>query len=334
MNDNKRELFFQKKFECSLYLNLSLSEKQIQDIIVEFIWFFNGSNNIKFLIENDHLEYVDVLYDKYCKEIDNLIKYYELAEIIEESEYFHGWFNNWKKLEKFTLDQFFSKIKTDLEFSSIWADFGMSDSIEFRNWGIQINHDNDDSARISHKGKDQYNKLLSSLVEDPEYGFHFINIFNPTNIEDRLLKHNWLTTKFYCNKLTYEQRIKWFFLNFYETGMEYEALLESCKKDDLDNFKWYGEKIQLPKYSLNILSDYNKIENKYELEKIMLYNYFLLIHTSSTLGYITENIIINSTYKINSEENLSNENNYKFEFSKKKFDNINLELNDFKFIKI
>jgi len=205
MSNTKRELLFQKRISCSPELDLSLDEKQIQETMVEFIWFYNGTNNVKFLIDNNHLSYIDLLYNKYSKEIDNLIKYYDLAEIIEESEYFHGWFNNWKQLDKFTKDQFLSKLKTDFEFSSLWADFGMSDSMEFRNWGIQINYDNDDRAKISHQGKDQFKKLLSSIGEDPENGFHVINIFNPSNVEDRLIKSNWLISQFFCQKLTYEE---------------------------------------------------------------------------------------------------------------------------------
>jgi len=49
-------------------------------------------------------------------------------------------------------------------------------------------------------------------------------------------------------KLTYEERIKWFFDYFYESGMEYELLLESMKDADLNNFEWYGDIIDFPVY--------------------------------------------------------------------------------------
>lgn len=48
-------------------------------------------------------------------------------------------------------------------------------------------------------------------------------------------------------ELTYEERVKWFINNYYETGMEYESLLISMKDKDLDNFEWYGEIIKIPK---------------------------------------------------------------------------------------
>lgn len=56
------------------------------------------------------------------------------------------------------------------------------------------------------------------------------------------------TTKTIREELTYEERIRWFVINYFETGMEYQIMLDSCKKDDLDNFKWYGEIIKIPKY--------------------------------------------------------------------------------------
>jgi hypothetical protein len=49
-------------------------------------------------------------------------------------------------------------------------------------------------------------------------------------------------------KLTYEERIRWFIQNYYETGMEYSCLLVSMKDEDLDSLEWYGEKISIPQY--------------------------------------------------------------------------------------
>jgi hypothetical protein len=49
-------------------------------------------------------------------------------------------------------------------------------------------------------------------------------------------------------ELTYEERIAWFVANYYETGMEYEGLLESMKTYNLDQFEWIGgDVIRFPK---------------------------------------------------------------------------------------
>tara|TARA_R110000803_G_scaffold78744_5_gene143995 strand:- start:716 stop:1183 length:468 start_codon:yes stop_codon:yes gene_type:complete len=49
-------------------------------------------------------------------------------------------------------------------------------------------------------------------------------------------------------KLTYEERIRWFVSNYYETGMEYLKVLESFRKVDLEKIEWYNEVVAIPKY--------------------------------------------------------------------------------------
>lgn len=49
-------------------------------------------------------------------------------------------------------------------------------------------------------------------------------------------------------ELTQKERIDWFIANYYETGMEYDHVQEVFKNADLDNFEWYGEIINIPKY--------------------------------------------------------------------------------------
>jgi hypothetical protein len=48
--------------------------------------------------------------------------------------------------------------------------------------------------------------------------------------------------------LSYEERVKWFLTHYYETGMEYEILLETMKNIDLDNFRHYNEIVSIPRY--------------------------------------------------------------------------------------
>lgn len=49
-------------------------------------------------------------------------------------------------------------------------------------------------------------------------------------------------------KLTYEDRVRWFIQNYYETGMEYGILLENFKDQDLNNIVWYDEIVKIPEY--------------------------------------------------------------------------------------
>lgn len=66
-------------------------------------------------------------------------------------------------------------------------------------------------------------------ADEPNREFYSVNLIDPKR------------------KLTYEERIAWFVANYYETGMEYSALLDGMRDSDLDNFKWYDETIKFPK---------------------------------------------------------------------------------------
>lgn len=325
---------FKKKINLKNGIELSLSEKEMNDVLLEFVWFFNGSNSINYLLENNNYIYIDKIYKKYNDEIDNLIKYYDLKDIIEESPFFHNWFKNWKNLEKFNINEFTSKLKTDTEFSSVWSDFGVSDSLEFRNWGIQISFDSEDKGKISREGKDQLKNLINSLSLDPENGFHVINFYNLSNIEERLLSNNLLFIKFFCQKLSYEERINWYFSNFYETGMEYEILLEEMKDYNLDFFERNGTNIYIPKYKLNMISDYHKFESKEEVEKSILFNGFFMKYIGRLFNMISNEIFINSTYIINNKNKSRKSETFKIDLVKKTFDSLEIKKEDFQINKI
>jgi len=336
MSKNKKELNFQKKINCSEFIQLSLNENEIREQIIEFIWFFNGTNNVNFLLDNNNYNFIDLLYKKYFDEIEKLIKYYDLAEIIEETESFHGWFRNWKNLEKFNKEEFVGKLKTDVEFSSVWADFGISDSLEFRNWGIQISFDTNDNGVVSQKGKDQFKQLINSLSQNPENGFHIINYYNISNIEERLTKNDLILNKFFCEPMSYEERVKWFFHNYYETGMELPILMESFKKENLDFVKWYDSNVSIPKYKLNIIADYNTIDSDENLEKKILFNYLFISYISKLFNMIPNKIYINSLYRFKGKSNKKNLLilNYKIKIGKKDFQSLSLDINDFLLFKL
>lgn len=316
-----------KKYNCLESIEHNLSENDIEDILIEFIWTFNGSNNAMFLIENHNFKYLDFLYQKYTGEIDKMIKYYELETIIEESTYIHSWFNNWKKLEIFTKDQFLNKLKIDQEFSDIWADMGYNDSLELRNWGIEIQYDAEDKASLKSKGKDQIHSVINSLLLNPTSGTHFINFFNPNNIQERFLKSNYFSVQFSVHELEYEERIKWFFTNYYETGMEYEILLDTMKKQNLDKIKHYDQIISLPKYLINSFNFFNRFDNEFEKFKAIIFSDLLLKTLASYTNMIPNNyeILSNSVIKPRKIKNLQK---IYLKLNKKTKDTIKIDRNE------
>ena len=88
-----------------------------------------------------------------------------------------------------------------------------------------------DLARSVYYDNDQRADIKKEI--NLKYGSYFIEEKSYKNYTDR--------------NLSQEERIKWFVANYYETGMDLEILLVSMRNVDLDNFIWYGEKIDIPK---------------------------------------------------------------------------------------
>jgi len=78
-------------------------------------------------------------------------------------------------------------------------------------------------------------------------------------------------------RLSYEERIRWFIQNYYESGMEYSCLIVSMKDENLDSLEWYGETISIPQFREEIYPNERKEadellaqfedENEYHLHK-------------------------------------------------------------------
>ncbi len=83
-----------------------------------------------------------------------------------------------------------------------------------------------------------------------DYGFIHDNRFNTCSLSYGEAGITIEVRKTMDRPLSQEDRIKWFFANYYETGMELPSLLISMKDTDLDNLLWYDQKIDIPKSSL------------------------------------------------------------------------------------
>lgn len=83
-----------------------------------------------------------------------------------------------------------------------------------------------------------------------DYGFIHDNRFNKCSISYGEAGITLDIRKTMDRPLSQEDKIRWFFSNYWETGMELDSLLVSMKNTDFDNFFWYEEKIDVPKSSL------------------------------------------------------------------------------------
>lgn len=271
-----KECELRADFDCRSAITVGLTDAEIHDVRTEFVWFFNGQNNARPLIEQRNLKFLDMLYDKYKNEIAKMRDHYGLDEIIVDMHYAQAWFRDWKKMELFTKEQFLDKVRTSEDFALMWADLGFTDSIEFRNWGITVQYDANDNASINKHGKDQLAGLINSIVSNPENGLHCATLYNPTNTDERAMPIGMLTVQFVCHPMKYEERVRWLFENYYETGLEYEILLDSLKSQDLDKLKWYDDFLTLPKYRISSFANYARLGSQKELDHAALFNIMLL----------------------------------------------------------
>lgn len=271
-----KECELRADFDCGSAITVGLTDAEIHDVRTEFVWFFTGQNNARPLIEQRNPKFLDMLYDKYESEIRKMREHYGLDEIIVDMDYAQAWFRDWKKMELFTKEQFLDKVRTSEDFALVWADLGITDSLEFRNWGLTVQYDANDNASVNKPGKDQLAAIINSIVSDPENGLHCATLYNPTNTGERTMPVGMLTVQFVCRPMKYEERIKWLFRNHYETGMEYEIMLESLKSEDLDKLKWYDGFLTLPKYRIGSFATYARLGSQKELDHAALFNTMLL----------------------------------------------------------
>lgn len=289
---NKGKAGLVTEVQCSAPLSVSLTDSELYDLKTEFVWFFNGENNAQPLLAQRNNRFLDELYSRYCSEISKMREHYGLDEIISEAEYAHNWFKDWKRMELLTKDQFLEKAKLNEEFALIWADLGVTDSLEFRQWGLTIKFSPDDEASVRNTGTDQLTQLVNSIISNPERGFHFATLYNPSNVKERTIPLNLVSVQFVCKEMSYAERVGWFFENYYETGMEMGILMKGMESEDLDKFKWHDEFISIPKFHISLHAYYGTIENQKAFDRASVFCTFFLKTTASILNMVPSGLFI------------------------------------------
>lgn len=287
---------FHKIIEVSGLLDTSLTPEEIEDVKTEFIWFFNGENNAQQLFRQFNHSFLSGLYQKYLDEIDKLKEHYGLSEIIGDSEYAHGWFEDWKKLKTYNKEQFLEKIKSDPSFSEVWGDMGVSDSLEFRKWGVQVQFDVNDNAAVKNPGKDQLTQLIGGLSIKPKEGFHAFSLYNPSNMEERISILNMLVSQFECKELSFDERAKWFHEKHIEDSIEMslDDVIEKMKKSSLEKIEYGDSFMSIPKYKINLLSTFNGFSDQVHLEKSECFCLILITVISRVMNMVPGYVALSS----------------------------------------
>jgi len=167
---------------------LTTKKMAVKTMMTELKWFLKGDTNIKYLVDNGCNIWNGDAYKNYCKWYDSLIN----AELPQ----------------KYTMDEFINKIKTDDEFADKWGELGPIYGKQWRKWG-QFND-----------YTDQIQNLIEQLKTNPDSRRLMVSAWNVGELGQMTLPPCHYGFQVYTRELSFEERYNIWFTNNYETGME------------------------------------------------------------------------------------------------------------------
>jgi thymidylate synthase len=178
-----------------------------KSIVVELMWFLQGSTDLRFLLENGCHVWTGDAYKVWDKDFD------------AEHPPFSGPFP-----PRLTHKEFEEKILTDDEFNKMYGDLGPIYGKQWRSWGklteptITYNLGNVEKLM---NGVDQIQNLINELKTNPDSRRLMVNAWNVGEIDQMTLPPCHYGFQVYTRKLSNKERYRIWFNNNYQTGMEY-----------------------------------------------------------------------------------------------------------------
>jgi len=192
-------------------------------IIHELIWFLNGDTNIKYLVDNGVNIWNGDSFKKYTQ---------------REIKYSGDRDANGKHWD---LEKFVTLIKYDAGFADLYGNLGPVYGAQWRNWN----------------GIDQIAELINKLKNSPDDRRMIVSAWNVSEIDKMTLPpcHNFFQC--YTRELSLDERLHWLVNNRYETGFEYQILLDNAQEnsDFLDS-----EYFNVPKRALSLMFNMRSID--------------------------------------------------------------------------
>lgn len=129
-----------------------------------------------------------------------------------------------------------------------------------------------------HGSSNQIKAAIIRLMTNPEDRGNIVSAWNVGELSRMALRPCHTMFQFYADELTQEERVRWFYNNYWETGMEWLITLDSMKNTNLDEpFEWHGEKINIPKHKLS-LQLYQRSADTFLGVPFNIASYSLLLH--------------------------------------------------------
>src|SRR3989338_9032757 len=148
----------QIRFDLSQGFPLHTTKKVFsRGIIHELIWFLSGSENIKYLVDNNVHIWDDWAYKRYQE---------------EKKE------NPKSKIPNWTMEEFIEKIKADAKFAKKWGNLGKVYGVQWRRWPIS-----------GGKHIDQLGWAIEKIKKYPQKKHYIISAWNPEYIYEMAGSH-------------------------------------------------------------------------------------------------------------------------------------------------
>lgn len=154
----------------------------------ELLWFLQGGDNIKYLVDNGVRIWNEWPYERYIK--------YERAEV--EKLRATGTLVDYQQT---TMDEFVEKIKTDEEFAAEWGKLGPVYGYQWRKWEVR-----DENGDLYHT--DQIQNVIDDLRNNPDSRRIMVSAWNPGQLKDMLLPPCHYSFQLWTKELTADEREK------------------------------------------------------------------------------------------------------------------------------
>ncbi len=258
---------------------LTTKKMYTKGILYELFWFLGyhmnfpeyekfGLTNIKWLVDNKVNIWVGDAYKNYCKHCSsNDSKYDEWLRVNKDGN----------SVSMYTEKEFIEQIATNDFFAIKWGNLG---PVYGKQW-------------IDWDGINQIQNLIHDLKNNPDSRRLMVTAWNPTDLNKAVLPPCHYGFQCWTRELTYKERVKWFFSNYYETGMEFEICLDSFKKYDLDNFKWHDTTIAIPKRALTLQWNQRSVDTGLGLPFNIASYAFLTHMLAHSTNMLAEELIFN-----------------------------------------
>ena len=254
----------------------TLRKIHVKSLIHELLWFLGsydekykkfGNTNIRYLLDNGVSFWTDWCYKNYK---DEKFKKYQENDLKDSKTVKEFKFLNQKDFEKRIMkDDEFALRYGDLGkiYGAQWLDFGGYDELVPKNVIYKEtsgNHqiiDQQGYKKIHINGINQINKLIDTLIENPDSRRMIVSAWNVTDLEDMALEPCHILWQCYTEVMTMDERI-----NHCELNYDKEDIKTYMLKNNIVD---WSEIKRDPRKQIKILDHFNVPERYIDLQLYM-----------------------------------------------------------------